>query len=135
MKMNENFILANRMIDESVSSRYYLTNCRSTHTASTGSKSAPVGLPDLGLKIPAATAVEVEVAVAVALAEETLDLVILGDGADDDDEGGAEEDELPIKSVCRIVFRCLMTAARPFPSLSNRCTSLSVAALACTKLK
>ena len=49
---------------------------------------------DVGLKIPTTTEDE------PAVAPETLDLVTLGDGADDDDEGEAvEEVKLPFKSV------------------------------------
>ena len=66
---------------------------------------------DLGSKIPAATALAVEVEVAVALAEEALDLVILGDKADEEEveeeeEGGAagagrteDEIEAPVTST------------------------------------
>ena len=80
----------------------HLTSCRSTHTASTGSTSDPIGLADLRPKIPAATTLEVEVAVAVAVAvaEETLDLVILGGKVEDiqfvedeEEEEGAKEEE------------------------------------------
>ena len=78
----------------------HLTSCKSTHTASIGSTSDPVGLADLRPKIPAATTLKVAVAVAVAVAEETLDLVILGGKVEDirfiggeEEEEGAEEEE------------------------------------------
>jgi hypothetical protein len=65
----------------------------------------------------------------VALAEETLDLVILGDGAEEEEEEGIEEEEVFI-SATRMFFRCDKRSPRFFPSLISRCTSLSVAALA-----
>lgn len=117
----------------SVQDTTYLTNCKSTHTASAGSESAPEGLEDLGSEIPDPAALEVEVA--VALAEETLDLVILGVGAEEEEEGTDEVDEDAFISTSRMFFRCEIRSPRFFPSLISRCTSTSAAALAYTKGK
>lgn len=66
----------------------------------------------------------------MALAEETLDLVILGDGAEEEEEEGTEEEEEPFISASRMFFRCDIRSPRFFPSLISRCTSTSAADLA-----
>jgi hypothetical protein len=54
--------------------------------------------------------------------------VILGDGAEEEEEGTEEEE--PFISASRMFFRCDIRSPRFFPSLISRCTSTSVAALA-----